>query len=386
MLDESPDNGTGNTNRNRLVRPVILLFVLGILGVGYFYLVRHRNQATPPGMSASKILLSTSNNYKEADAFFSQRTYDKAIEKYGTAINDANSLGEEIFIRFMIARATSNAGNNLKAIELFKDIVANPKYAGDLGEVRQAKASAVAALAGIFYQTRERAITEKIFSGKPYEDFVKKEDGGDINTAYRRLLEYASSLSSRPDLVAESRIAMWYALTIYELKHKQIVTEEEKQRIQEYTGIVKTKLAYVDNYVDDPQSYYDNSKNGNLPLVLRYKATALGALMVSGNASLGNPEETFLRALSLPQPPWTRSQTKFAYAVFLAAAYGEKRKDDVSGLLSDVYDPSTDTEFNWHTWLVNEKDHPTLQANTIPILVAVDPKFKAFLLSLGWKF
>ena len=396
MLDNSPgdalnnipggtlDNIPSNTKGNKPIRIIIILLLLGVFSFSYFYFV-NKNRTTP-SLTAHQTLLSTSKTYKEAEDLNSQRAYDKTIEKYNAAISDAKSPSQEILIKLKIAQATRNAGDNFKAVELFKDIVANPAYASDLPEVKQAKAVALIGLSSIFYQTRDKAISEKIFSGKPYEDFIKQEDGGDITIAYRRLLEYASSLSSFPDLLAESRIAMWYALKISELKQKQALTEEEKTRIQEYTGIVKTKLTYIDTHSRDPQNYYGGSRNATLPFLLTFKAISMGALMVSGDTSLGNPEEVFLQALSLPQAAWTKSQTKFAYAVFLAAAYKEQRKNDISNLLSDVYDPPTGSEFNWRTFLTNERNNPTLAANTIQLLVAVDPKFKAFLVSLGWKF
>gem|GEM_PF-3302280 len=378
------DNTPSNAKRNKSTRIIITLLLLGFFSLSYFYFV-NKNQTTP-SLTTHQTLLSTSKTYKEGEDFNSQGAYDKSIEKYNAAMSDAKSLSQEMLIKLKIAWATKNAGDNFKAVDLFKDIVSSQTYASDVPEVKQAKAIALIGLSSVFYQTRDKAISEKIFSGKPYEDFIKQEDGDDITIAYRRLMEYASSLSSFPDLLAESHIAMWYALKIYELKHKQTVTEEEKTHIQEYTVIVKTKLAYVDSHSRDPQNYYGGSRNTNLPFLLRFKAISMGALMVSGDASLGNPEEVFLQALSLPQDAWTKSQTKFAYAVFLAAAYKEQRKNDISDLLSDVYDPPTGSEFNWRTLLSNEKDNPTLAADTIKVLVAVDPKFKAFLLSLGWKF
>lgn len=363
---------------------LIVVILLGILSLGYLY-IKDKNQATAP-QSTRQTLRANSENYNSANDLYTQRQYGKAIEKYNAAINDTDSLTQEALIKSRIAWATAYEGDNLKAIELFKEIIDDPKYATDSEEIKRGKATAVVALSSIFYQTHDKKITEKIFSGKPYEDFIKKEDDSDISIAYRRLMEYASSLSSSPNLLAEGRIALWYGIKIYQLNKKKIISETEKKQIQEYKEIIKLKLAYIDKNSGYDRNYYDNSRSTVIPVLLRFKAIAMGSLTIVGDTSMGDPEKIFQEALALPQPEWTTSQTRYSYAVFLAATYGSKRKEDIANLLSDFYTPSTGTEFSWRTWLLNEKNNPTRSEDVIPLLASIDPKFKALVVSLGWKF
>ena len=376
-LPNIPDN----KKENKSTWIIVILLLLGVFSVGYVYVTRNQNQAALP-LTTHRTLLSISKNYKDADSLNSQREYGKALEQFNAALNDANTLTQEVLIRFRIAEATSYAGDSLKAVELFKDIVDNPKYESDLQEVKQAKAYALILLSGIWYQTHDKSVIEKIFSGKPYEDFIKKEDDKATGIASRRLYEYASSLSSPSNLLPEAGIAVWYGVEMYHLNQKKILNEEEKKQLQEYKDILKLKLTHIKNNYLPPQNYYENV---TLPALLKWKAVAMGSLWLNGDASMGNPEQTFLQALSLPQAPWSISQIKFSYAIFLAAAYGEERKDDIKNLLSDLYIPSSGTEFNWHMWLLNEKAYPTRSEDVLPLLASVDPKFKALLISLGWK-
>ena len=217
-------------------------------------------------------------------------------------------------------------------------------------------------------------------------NFLSGLFAGDIDIAYRRLLEYASSLSSPPDLLAEAQIAKWYAVKTYRLKTKGTISEEEKRQIKEYEVIAKSKLAYINNNYTDDRNYYQGSKTTILPILLRLKGIAVGSLTAAGDTSLGDPEKIFLEALQLPQPLWVSSVTRFTYAVFLAAAYGEKRKEDIANLLSDFYTPSSGVELDWRTWLSNELANPTADQQSIRLLASIDPKFKALLANSGWKF
>ena len=153
-------------NGNKFVEVIIILAVLLLVGLGAgYFVVKNKNQVTPPSTS-HQTLQSTSENYREADDFYSQRLYGQAIEKYNAALSEVDSLSQEVVIRLKIARATRDAGDNLKAVELFKDIIDNSRYANDLEEIRRGKTVAVAGLVAIFYQTHDRAVTEKIFSVK----------------------------------------------------------------------------------------------------------------------------------------------------------------------------------------------------------------------------
>lgn len=378
-------------NGNNLIRTTITLLVLGSFVLSYFYFYRERDEENQailvPSKSANDSLLLTSENFNRANDFFTQRTYNLAIEKYNAALLDADSLSEEILIKLQIAKATANAGDNLKAVELLKDIIENPKYISEEEEVKREKVDVVTTLISIYYNTHDKAVADKIFFGKPFDAFIKREDAGNFEIAFRRLEEYASTLSSTPSLLGEIRIAKSYAVVIYDLKTRGNLSEEEKKQIQEYKVIIKSKLTYVDDHMNNPRNYYRNSSDKR-EILLRYKGVVIGALTAVGEADtdVDDPEEMFKESLALSQTSWSSSATKFTYAAFLAANYGEKRKEDIANLLSDVYAPAVGTEFSWRRWLLNEKTNPTRSQNYVRRLASIDPKFKTFLISLGWEF
>ena len=371
--------------RNKILLISVTLLLLVFFGYAYFYITEIRNTQNILKTSSHNTLKSVNASYEEANTLFANRQYDEAIIKYNEALNHVTSLNEEILIKYQIAGATLNFGDRVKAVELFKDILDNPKYADDAPEVQKAKAAAIGMMIRIFYQTSEKAVSAIIFSGKPFEDFIK-ESGGNIDDAILRLAKYASSLSPTPEVITEARIADLYAIKVYNLKKKGELNEEEKKQVEEYTRIVKGKIAFINTHYDNPKNYYQYSKAQTLPLVLRLKGAAVGSLTVVGDTSLGNPEEIFGEALALPQSSWTSLMTKLDYSVFLAAAYGEERRADIDFLLVDFYNPPTGSEFAIDTLLINERDNPTHKTSAFRLIASASPKFQTLLEKFGWKF
>ncbi len=363
---------------------LIGLVLIAFFAYAYFYGIKSPQRVVKT--SSHRTLQSINVSYLEADAFFSNRNYTEAIKKYNEALGSVTSLNEEILIKYQIAGATLNLGDRLKAAQLFKDIVDNPKYAVDESSIKKAKAAAIGMMIRVFFQTSEKAVSDIIFSGKPYEDFAK-EAGGNIDDAILRLAEYASLLSPTPELIIEARIADLYAIKVYNLKKKGNLSEEEKKTAEEYERIVKEKIAFINTNYDNSQNYYQYSKQQSLPLILRLKGAAVGSLTAvgDGDESLGNPEEIFQQALALPQPAWTRTMTRLDYAVFLAAAYGKNRRDDIDSLLRDFYNPPAGSEYAIDILLTHERDNPTHKTQAFHLLASASPKFKALLIKFGWK-
>ncbi|MEK7560759.1 MAG: hypothetical protein AAB539_02270 [Patescibacteria group bacterium] len=377
-------------NKTRALLILIGLALLGFFAYGYSFFTRIQTIPTPQNVvktSSHRTLKSVNASYLEADTLFLNRDYSEAIKKYNKALDDVTSLNAEIFIKYQIAGATLNLGDRVKAAQLFKDIVDNPKYTDDDPTVKKAKAAAIGMMIRVFYQTSEKAVSDIIFSGKPFEDFAK-EAGGNIDDTILHLAEYASSLSSPPEVIIEARIADLYAIKVYNLKKKGNLSEDEKKKVEQYENMVKEKIAFINTLYDNAQNYYQYSKEQSLPIVLRLKGAAVGSLTAvgDGDASLGNPEEIFQQALAVAQPPWTRTMTSLDYAVFLAAAYGQERRDDIDSLLQDFYNPPTGSEYAPETLLVNERDNPTHKTSAFRIIASASPKFKALLAKFGWKF
>ena len=371
--------------RNKILWISVLLLLLVFFGYAYFYFTEIRIPENTLKTSSHNTLKSGNISYEEANTLFANRQYNEAIIKYNEALKSVTSLNEEILIKYQIAGATLNLGDRLKAVKLFKDILDNPKYADDSPSINKAKAAVIGMMIRIFYQTSEKAVSAIIFSGKPFEDFLK-ESGGNIDDAILRLAEYASSLSPTPEVITEARIADLYAIKVYNLKKRGGLNEEEKKQVEEYTRIVKEKIVFINTHYDNPKNYYQYSKAQTLPLVLRLKGAAVGSLTAVGDASLGNPEEIFKEALAFPQSSWTRLMTKLDYSVFLAAAYGKERRADIDSLLVDFYSSPAGSEFAIDTLLVNERDNPTHKTSAFRLIASASPKFKAFLQSFGWKF
>ena len=351
----------------------------------HYFFTNTQAPQSPLESSSHKVLKTTNVSDIEADALFLMRDYARAIEKYKEALGNATSLSEELRIEYQIAGATLNLGDRVKAARLFKDIVDNPKYTDDDLLVKKGKAAAMGMLIRTFYQTSEKAVSDIMFSGKPFEDFAKV-GRGNIDDAILRFEEYIFSYSPSPEILIAARIADLYAIKVYNFKTRGNLNEDEREKVEEYENIVKEKIAFVDAHYDNAENYYQYSKQQSLPIVLGIKGAAVGSLTAVGDTSLGDPEDIFKQALTLHQPPWTRTMIRLNYAVFLAAAYGQRRADDIDSLLQDFYSMSTDSEDTLETLLVHERDNPTHKTQAFHIIAAASQKFHALLFKFGWKF
>lgn len=376
----------GPTKINKLLPIAIAVLLIVGVAFGYFYsYVGNKEVVVPPDAPTYLKIGAENKDYIEARESFKNGAYEDAVTKYADALKKAKNPSEEMLLKIRIAQATEWGGDKLKAIDLYKEIIADPKFASDSKDLQQGKSNAVMGLMYIFNETYDKKITDKIFTGAHYQNFIKSDDA-DIDLAYRRLLEYANSFTSIPNLLAEAELASLYAQEVYNLKIKSSLTSEELSRLTASERIVKTKLDNINKHADNSENYYQYSRESTRPSLLRYKAEAVGLMFSAGYKEFGDPEKIFLQALSLPQFWRAKSQTKFSYATFLARSYGEKRKSDISPLLSDLYKTTFPENFSWRELLLNQRDHlvPRMETNLL-LLAKVDSKFKDLLNSLGWR-
>lgn len=337
--------------------------------------------------SAHRALKNTVVDYREAELAFAARDYQRAISEYETALAQVSDVDQEVLIRSRMARSFAYEGKPLEAINIFKDIVSNPKYTEDSVQMRKVKADAVVAIAGIFYQTNDKAIAEQVFSAPPFSSII--ENGShDVDTNYRLLLEYAVSLAEPANLLAKSRIGMWYALRAYDLSLKKDLSAEQKTMMENDAKLAESHFEYVAQNFRNPGSYYEVSMANMQPVILRMRAISAGALAIAGAGSrtIGDPEDLFDEALTTEQPAWEKTQTKYAYAVYLAGAHGSARRQDIELLLADLYKKPSGSEFDWQAWLANASSTRTRSRDSFILLAKTSPAFKGLLTDLGWTF
>jgi len=353
-------------NKKRLLNFTIFFVAVGITGM-YFFFSRQspKNEAT-----FYENLVSSNRDFALGESLYKSGKYESAISSYKTALQGVKEPDEKAQILYKISLAYRFDNQPLVAIPLFKEIVANPEYP------LTTRAYSVQAMGQAYYSFNDQAITEEIFKDSPYKEMYSKDDTA---LSYRKLFEYASSFY--PLGIPETRIAQWYAQEIVNSSKSGNTSNNES-----YKNIIRTKLA---NATTDIARTQTNPDRGSLyiPEILTRKASILGMLSLSGDESLGNPEEAFKKSMDTATGSAVyEAQARYFYALFLAKKYGAERSTEIWDILSNFYATTRYDNTGIVRFIKNEKNNQTGSKENIVMLANLDMKFKNYLIKLGWQF
>jgi hypothetical protein len=341
------------------------------LVVRYYYL-------TPVGSPADSAvvdsLLQKNDAFAKARAYSLSGDYVKALEAYKEARQSITEPSDAATVDLAIAQMTAQTGNKIQAVQLYKELIANPSYVGS----PIARATAVTRMGELYYASLDRTITNEIFKDEPYKSFFNPED---IGISYRHLFEYSVFIHSLP--MAELSIANWYAAHVLALSTE---VKPDNEGIKNDMAIINSKLALAEEdialYEKDPYAQVI------IPSVLLQKALILSRLSFAG---LGSPEaaEAAYKAAFAADDAYlstTRGSDAFIryrYARFLERTYQQKRAAEVIQTLAPLY---TDESYKTSSIVTFFKNARTAGATKeyMLSLAAIDPGFKAYLISLGW--
>lgn len=308
--------------------------------------------------------------YVEAGELYREGKLGQSIQKYKEALLKAETNDERAQIEFVISQVEEDTGNNNDAIATMKRVGNNTAYSGI------ARAYAIEYMGRLFYTKHDRAITEAIFADSPYSGLKNTNP----EVSYRKLFEYASSFY--PLAISEFRIAKWYADEIVNLE-KEGLSEEEKNKIEIYKNVI---IEHLKNGNDDlPRA--ENIDYSYYLSALNRKASLLASLDLSQSASLGSAEPAFKEVLekTAEKSKGKEAFVRFNYAIYLARKFGGERTGDIKSLLSPLYQSNAYKHSDLFELLTNEKNTDTRTHKNIELLAGIDPEFKLFLASPGWK-
>lgn len=359
---------------------ITALTVAILVGWWYMYVTKYQARYTDT-KTVYSVLIIENQAFAEGNSLLRAGKPDLAIPKFEEALRYSQDPTQEGQIKIKLALAiemTGDYGNPQKSVPLLKEIAANPAY------TNITRAYAVQEMAQIFYTYVDKRISAEIFKDEPYKSLWVQ---GAINLSYRHLYERASSFY--PLALSELRIADWYATQVVDLHEKAIGGVEDttvNARIAQYKDVVRQKIASAERDLERIKGNSNESPQAKVALFR--EGIIIAKMQLTGDESFGDMEMTFKRALDVYAAlgtPQEDGYVRYYYAQYLARLYGPSREDDVRGILSkfyttDLYQGALATIF-----FKNERNNIVGAKKQLVLLASLDPKFKDYLLSLGWK-
>ncbi len=372
----------------------LIYFLLGVVVVSSVYLSYfffYKNASKEAGfpnqrlteelnknknISLKRDVLAKENQFlASADKLRNEGNHELAILEYEKAIGVAGTVEEIGIIKISIGRLYYKLGKFDLGSETFKSVAGNPDYSN------VTRAYAVEAMGNEYYSTYNKELFDSIFKGEPYQSFLTEKDR---DISMRKLFEYGTTFYPLP--LSEARVAQWYASELVRIKASGLDDQETKTKIELMKTVVREKLNLVDKGIKD----IENTPNApRIPVILNRQGIISMKMYLFGDTSFGNPADFFEKSLvysKLYNLYSTEGFTYYHYAVFLARVYGKEKSNEVSILLSHLYETDKYKNSDVTSFLKNQNNLGGVVKEDILLLASMDQKFKKFLSDLGWSF
>ena len=360
----------------------VLIVLVALLFAIQFIFPAHGPSQAPVGVTTYDALLSDNPAFAQADALYAAGNVAGAESELNSALQNAHTPEEAGQIQIKLATVIENGFSDpttaLNAIPLLKQIAANTSYSPII------RASAIQEMGVAFYNTGDKRFTDAIFSNDALYStmFVS----GDTDLSYRHLFQYAASIY--PLAYSELRIAKWYSGRIYESAQaasSNSAAHLSADQVSSYKDMIRQEIAAA--HTDEQRIQNDPHQNRIIPALIQNEAILIGRMQSIGDDSFGDAEPLFQRALSLEaaaKPPLSDGFTRYYYAAFLAQRYGTSRASDVQNILAPFYTSDAYQGTAAVREFGSERNNILGDKPNLQLLASVDPKFKAYLISLGW--
>ena len=316
-------------------------------------------------------LAKGNSTFVQADYLRSTGDFAGAINLYQKALANISDPSQEAIVLLRMGRAYAAQGNYALSIQTFKGVVTNQARYPALY-----RAYAAESMGDEYFQySGNSAITAEIFKDEPFKSMYVQ---GDDFLSYRHLYEYTVSIY--PMAIAELNIANWYAVSIDTMSP----ADQKGATSTAYMAVIKQTFDAANK---DAPRLLDNVLPTEALRSAIIRATVLGKLSIAGNESLGEPENAFKYAISQYQATKNADndgRVRLQYAIFLDRKYGASRAKDIQNILAPIYtEPrSKQRSINIDSFLTSGLQGVRRQQYIA--LSAVDPNFKALLITLGW--
>jgi tetratricopeptide (TPR) repeat protein len=322
------------------------------------------------------VLETQNKNYAEALSYEKEKKYSLALLAYQKALPEAKDKIQSAQIQLKVAIMNEWLGNYGEAITQLKAIAA------DTTNYAIARAYAVQEIGFMnIYTTGEihQLVFVETFKDAPYSSFKESEN---LNMTYTKLFEYATNIY--PLGYSESYVAYGYSGEILNSLHRATTTSEAI----EYISLTKQALQAAD--MDIKRMRAVPGEQGIVPVALAWQGVALSRLASVGVVDPKQAEPYFKESVTYGAALGDRpgNFNAFNYAAFLVYHYGNARVEDIKNLLLP-FRVNNDTQIypqvtNFYKTVRADK---SLQGDKKQIIsmAQIDPNFKEYLISLGWK-
>ncbi len=358
-----------------------LVFILGTIFLFVSKSTTDIEEAPKEGFYKS--LMEKNNDFAYAEGLSKSGKHDEARDYYTRALDMAEGPIEEAQLKHKIALSYNQSEKPFEAVALLKEIEKNESY------TKRIRAYAVQNIGKIVYSQNSDEIRTEVFKDEPYHSFLPlpQESKGrieDYSVATRKLFEYATSLY--PLGVSELRVAKWYSSKILEAKQDASSTEITVVELASYRKIVSERLASTDAFINNMEAEISDevTRNVDLSEILWKKGSVLTDLLLAGEDINLDIEALYKRsvALGLLRPALVAS-SKHQYAIFLARTNKEERREDILKLLGDFYETIEQAPALKKS-IAGEKEDNFGSKGEYLLLAEIDPRYKDFLINLGW--
>lgn len=382
----------GEYMRSSIVIGIGAVAAIVLIGAFIFwYAEAPRSQNTVTTTADLQALLNGNQAYLRAEAQLKAGNATAAYTLYQQALAAAKTPTDRGFIEDRTARSLVAAGNYIAAVPVYKGIADNASY------VPLLRANALVQIVALFETYQDKNITSAVFSTDPYTSLAQNLPAWvpvPISTAYKNLALYSERFY--PTAQAALDVALWDASRVANLKVSGSLAATSTAFISQSLSEIPQQIALAQ--ADLPRLTGNPIYMLDLPEVYQHEAELSALLQTIGATStvLADPESLYQKALgattataSAGYPDYAvvfKSFTSYSYAVYLEKTYGSARTTQIQSLLANIYASPTPQPQNVTSFFTSPS---ALKAGgtrrQIRILISFDPKFGAYVKSLGWK-
>ena len=368
--------------RSKYISIFAILVVLALIGSGIYYFETVIIGRTPASYSSTNgvydVLKADNTLFALGESLAAQGNFSDAQAAYEKAIptvSDENQAGV-VYLKLAIIQWSTDPVGSVASLEA---IATNPQYANStrayaLQYLGQAYDSPPVPLS----TSQIQQLVNATFATSPFAAMLVD---GDTHLAYRHIYDLADSLYPLP--LPESRSASWYASQILASATSSISTSTKAL----YQSKIQANFTALDTAIQTESS--DPSLNIFAAQALETKAGILTKFSYIGLAATADALTAHQRAIAefdtITSQPFSDAFPRFYEAVFLAHASGSAQRANIQSVLAPIDTNAGYAASYFGDALKSASSDSTLHLHKQAVNVAaIDPKFKSFLISLGW--
>ena len=367
--------------RSKYISIFIIVIVLAAIGGGVYYFETKIIVHTPDSYSATNsvydVLKFDNTLFALGDSLATQGNMPAAEVAYEKALPTAADQYQTGVIMFKIA-ITQWVSDPIGSITPLEAIATNPNYANStrayaLQYIAQAHDNSPIPLSA----SQIQQLDSVTFASSPFSEMLVD---GDKAFAYRHIYDLADSLYPLP--LPEALSAYWYAEQILVSTTPPMSSSTEAI----YQSKIQDDFTALDSAVQTESS--DPTLNIFAARALQIKAGILGRFSYLGLASKEDAAAAYQHAVesfdTVTDQPYLDGIPRYYEATFLAYAYGASQTVNIQDVLAPIdTDPGYINSYIG-TYLKGVSAATSVGHAQAVFIAGFDPKFKSFLISLGW--